>query len=50
MARHPISQTYGTRQVCRTGVDGADVPMDEGEFVAGVKLGDMVATGSGVAD
>lgn len=50
MARHPIIQTYGTRQVCRTGVDGADVPMDEGEFVASVKLGDIVATGSGVAD
>ena len=50
MARQPIIQTHGTRQVCRTGVDGADVPIDEGEFDAGVKLGDVVATGSVEAD
>jgi hypothetical protein len=56
MARQPIIQTYGTRQVCRPGgsqvaiLDGVDFPIDGGEFVAGVNLGDIVATGSGVAD
>ena len=50
MGRPSIIQTYGTRQVCRTGVDGVDFPIDEGEFVAGVKLGDVVATVSVEAD
>ncbi len=56
MARPSIIQTYSTRQVCRTGgsqvavLDGVDFPIDEGEFVAGVKLGDVVATGFVEAD
>jgi len=56
MARPSIIQAYGTCQVCRTGgsqvavLDGVDFPIDEGEVVAGVKLDDVVATGSVEAD
>ncbi len=56
MARPSIIQTYSTRQVCRTGgsqvavLDGVDFPIDEGEFDAGAKLGDVVATGFVEAD
>ncbi len=56
MARPSIIQTYGARQVCRLGgnqvaaLDGVDAQIDEGEFEAGVKLGDVVATGSVEAD
>jgi hypothetical protein len=50
MARPSIIQAYGTCQVCRTGVDGVDVQIDEGESDAGAKLGDVVATGFVEAD
>ncbi len=56
MVRPSIIHRYGARQVCCTGgsqaaaLDGVDAQIDGGGFVAGVKLGDVVATGSVEAD